>query len=331
MHNLPVAPHLPVSRGAVSRKHPADPKSQGAMAQRSTIPTEIRRAVLVEAGHRCAIPTCKYSTIDLHHIIPWETCQTHDFDNLIALCPNCHRRADAGEIDRKALRLYKTQLSAALGAQPPVEIREPETLSEIAEGRPGYEYEFQSPHFSEADLRPVSLTLQAWGHELLQEHRSDHYLADDIEAEFLRGPNTTSASYEIVRNDPLVLSIKYRVNRYYSGAAHGNGQTVTWNYWRKPLFLLGLNQLFSSLDYLEMLSALSRSALLDDQQRNRDWVFQGTEPEKENFRSFNIAPSGLLLTFDAYQVDCFAAGPQVVEIPLSALTGILNPRFGSLW
>jgi hypothetical protein len=32
---------------------------------------------------------------------------------LIALCPNCHRRADRGEIDRRALRLYKYNLRFA--------------------------------------------------------------------------------------------------------------------------------------------------------------------------------------------------------------------------
>lgn len=77
---------------------------------RPPIPADIRRRVLVEAGHRCAIPTCRYIEVDVHHIIPWAQCQAHEYDNLICLCPNCHRRADRGEIDRKALRLYKMNL-----------------------------------------------------------------------------------------------------------------------------------------------------------------------------------------------------------------------------
>ena len=81
--------------------------------QRPAIPTEVRRRVLVEAGHRCAIPTCRYIEVDAHHIIPWETCQKHEYENLIALCPNCHRRADKGDIDRKALRMYKANLRFA--------------------------------------------------------------------------------------------------------------------------------------------------------------------------------------------------------------------------
>jgi hypothetical protein len=77
---------------------------------RPPIPADLRRRVLVEAGHRCAIPTCRHIEVDIHHIIPWAQCQSHEYDNLIALCPNCHRRADRGEIDRKALRLYKVNL-----------------------------------------------------------------------------------------------------------------------------------------------------------------------------------------------------------------------------
>jgi hypothetical protein len=80
------------------------------LENRPPIAAEIRRRVLVEAGHRCAIPTCRHIEVDIHHIIPWAQAQAHEYDNLIALCPNCHRRADRGEIDRKALRLYKLNL-----------------------------------------------------------------------------------------------------------------------------------------------------------------------------------------------------------------------------
>ncbi len=77
---------------------------------RPAIPADLRRRILVEAGHRCAIPTCRHIEVDVHHIVPWAQCKAHDYDNLIALCPNCHRRADRGEIDRKSVRLYKLNL-----------------------------------------------------------------------------------------------------------------------------------------------------------------------------------------------------------------------------
>ncbi|MEZ7273923.1 HNH endonuclease [Sphingobium sp. 10 DY56-G10] len=81
--------------------------------KRPPIPAEVKRRVLVEAGHRCAIPTCRYIETEIHHIVPWHSCKTHEYENLIALCANCHRRADRGEIDRKALRLYKFNLRFA--------------------------------------------------------------------------------------------------------------------------------------------------------------------------------------------------------------------------
>lgn len=74
------------------------------------MPAELRRRVLVEAGHRCAIPTCRHIDVDIHHIIDYAQCQSHEYENLIALCPNCHRRAGRGEIDRKSLRIYKANL-----------------------------------------------------------------------------------------------------------------------------------------------------------------------------------------------------------------------------
>lgn len=77
---------------------------------RPNIPTELKRRVLVEAGHRCSIPTCRNLDIDIHHIIPWEKCKKHEYKNLIAICPNCHRRAKKGEVDRKSLYMYKDNL-----------------------------------------------------------------------------------------------------------------------------------------------------------------------------------------------------------------------------
>ena len=83
-------------------------------SNRPAIPAELKRQVLVESGHRCAIHTCQHAATEIHHIEPWSKTKTHDFSNLIALCPNCHDRADRGDIDKKSLRLYKTRLASLL-------------------------------------------------------------------------------------------------------------------------------------------------------------------------------------------------------------------------
>jgi tetratricopeptide (TPR) repeat protein len=65
----------------------------------------MHRQVLVEANHRCAI--CEATEIDVHHIVDHAKVKEHKFENLIALCPNCHRRGHNGDIDRLSMLAYK--------------------------------------------------------------------------------------------------------------------------------------------------------------------------------------------------------------------------------
>ena len=81
------------------------------MPDRPSIPAQVKRRVLVEAGHRCAIPTCRHPTTELAHIKPYSEVERHEHSNLIALCPNCHTRYDQGEIDRKSMRIYKRKIA----------------------------------------------------------------------------------------------------------------------------------------------------------------------------------------------------------------------------
>ena len=81
------------------------------MTTRPAIPQETKDAVLVEAGHRCGIPTCRVaSPIEIAHIVPWAKSQDHSADNLIVLCANCHALQEKGHISRNCLRQYKRNL-----------------------------------------------------------------------------------------------------------------------------------------------------------------------------------------------------------------------------
>jgi hypothetical protein len=51
--------------------------------------------------------------------MPWSHTNKHDLENLIALCPNCHRRADRGDIDRPSLRQYKKICQQLTRPRPP--------------------------------------------------------------------------------------------------------------------------------------------------------------------------------------------------------------------
>ncbi|MGI5201642.1 HNH endonuclease [Spirillospora sp. CA-108201] len=82
---------------------------------RPHIPAELERALFHEAGHRCAIPTCRqYEPLTVEHIEDWAKVEEHKFENLIVLCYNCHMRKKSKpsprHLDRKALRQYKANL-----------------------------------------------------------------------------------------------------------------------------------------------------------------------------------------------------------------------------
>jgi HNH endonuclease len=81
------------------------------MSNRPVIPANLKRKVLVEAGHRCAIPTCRQTTTEIAHIRPYHKVKKHEYSNLIALCPTCHTRFDRKEIDRKSMRIYKRRVA----------------------------------------------------------------------------------------------------------------------------------------------------------------------------------------------------------------------------
>ena len=60
---------------------------------------------------------------------------------------------------------------------------------------------------------------------------------------------------------------------------------------------------------------------------DEQWVMSGAGPEEKNFSSFNVTDKGLLITFDEYQIDCYAAGPSEVFVPYSVFTENINDRF----
>jgi len=58
-----------------------------------------------------------------------------------------------------------------------------------------------------------------------------------------------------------------------------------------------------------------------------DWIARGTAPVPENYENWVLTPDALVFTFEPYQVAAYAAGPQIVTIPLADLADILAPEF----
>jgi hypothetical protein len=98
-----------------------------------TPPVDLVRRLLIEAGHRCAIPTCRaIGPLEIEHIEDWAKVRRHDFENMIVLCANCHGRKGnrRGEIDGKSLRQYKAKLALLNSSYSDVERRMLETFAQ---------------------------------------------------------------------------------------------------------------------------------------------------------------------------------------------------------
>jgi type I restriction enzyme, R subunit len=76
------------------------------MSDRPKASITVKRAVLFESCHRCAV--CGFGlSIEIAHIIPWFETQDHSAANLIALCANCHEMADKQKWKKKDFEVYK--------------------------------------------------------------------------------------------------------------------------------------------------------------------------------------------------------------------------------
>jgi hypothetical protein len=305
--------------------------------QRPPIPAELRRAILVEAGHRCAIHTCLHSDVDVHHIEPWERCHEHRPENLIALCPNCHRRATAGEIDRKSLSLYKARLQRLYvsGAAPPEPCSLPEdprppwaivTHKETHAAFPIYEALFEYPVF-DPRVVPMACELNVLIEALVL---ADIHGVRDIELwsslpqvpdEELRLDTYISGSFEILANAHDIVSIRFPVFFCPRSAAHPSHWFRVLNFQLHPGVALSLHHVFAQIDdALRLLQHHCAGKL------HLSLDHPGIAPGPDTFRLFNLTPDGLLLTFQEYQVAPYVAGLTQVLVPWPTLQPHLNPN-----
>lgn len=138
--------------------------------------------------------------------------------------------------------------------------------------------------------------------------------------------STFDLRYNLVSPPGNILSIKFDIHTYYTGAAHPAGVSQTVNFDLQQGKDLNLGDLFvADADYL---APISKYCI--DQLSGRDIGFDGFElgatATPENYRNWNITADGLMITFDEYQVAPYAAGPQTVVIPYNQLNQFIEPR-----
>lgn len=142
-----------------------------------------------------------------------------------------------------------------------------------------------------------------------------------------------SIDYTVALAKDDLISIGFNISSYYAGAAHPNSSAEVVNYDLKNGKQLKLADLFQpGAKYVQAiaafcvkdLTALARKqgadGMLDEQ-----WIQRGAGPDVKNYQNWTITRKGLGITFDTYQVAPYAAGPQTVAVPYTALKDIIKP------
>lgn len=136
--------------------------------------------------------------------------------------------------------------------------------------------------------------------------------------------------YQIRLATDDLISVEFTEGQYSRGAAHGNSITAVLNFDVKNGKRIELADLFHpKSNYLSVISAYAIKDLKDQSKKNdmlmEDQIQDGAAARADNYRAWTITRKGLWITFDPYQVAAYAAGPQHVLVPYSALKQIVKP------
>jgi uncharacterized protein DUF3298/peptidoglycan-N-acetylmuramic acid deacetylase PdaC-like protein len=136
--------------------------------------------------------------------------------------------------------------------------------------------------------------------------------------------------YQVALAQDDLISVEFNFGSYYQGAAHPNTYSEVVNYDLKNGKLLKLADLFKpGAKYLQAIAnyciadlkkQAKEKGLMDEEIQN------GAAANAKNYQSWTITRKGLGINFDAYQVGPYAAGPQYVLVPYSALKDVINPE-----
>ena len=160
-----------------------------------------------------------------------------------------------------------------------------------------------------------------------------HASQEDADSSIIDGPESSlTMRYEPALLSPTIISIRFEVSEYWSGAAHPNSQTMVFNYDLETHTMLATEGLFASSTLaLSTIAELSKTSLYEQfldisDDEFREQVMTGIVPSLENFRSIALTPDGLTVIFDPYQVAPYARGTQTARIPVDQVKDLLTPR-----
>lgn len=164
----------------------------------------------------------------------------------------------------------------------------------------------------------------------------DKALRDEDGKIIAKDPNdkdTPPYSYEIfgdiVRRDSKMIVISLNITSFYG--AHPTINLMKLNYVMPQVEKITLWDIVTGQAGIRHVSDLAIAQLIAQNKEHDftdlDWIKRGAGPRASNFKTLEVYPNRLEITFNQYQVAPYASGIQGVSIPLSQLKGFLRPNW----
>lgn len=208
--------------------------------------------------------------------------------------------------------------------------------NEAWDGVPGYEIEYLIPEFSSAVYRNIGDVTKFLHGKIVD------YVMDQRSTKFWQIPDifnfadvkfSRTNTLDMHCGDPVVshnvLSIIYSIHTYGAGAAHPNMNFLTYSFFLDPLVrIVSLEILFIDKDasfnvIQNMVRRELRRQRAGDEYSDPDWIDRGTSSWAD-FQNFIFDDDHITFLFAPYAVDCFAAGPQYVNVNYDVVAGFMT-------
>lgn len=320
---------------------------------RPAIPQALRFRVLLEAGFSCAFRNCEFPDVDVHHIDDWAKVREHSYENLIALCPNHHRRAGLKKIPKKALRLLKAKLRAQYGL-PVTEAKKGAQWSTCqldTSEIPNFEISLEFPQFHDVkgsfseEFRELNTLVYSSMLSILHSHRASKYTFQQTEQSAkpyeIEKHSAHFVTYRIMRLDRKIITILFEHYQNMYLAAHPNRWTETVCYELKPFCQTDVHDCVKVTRYqwAKFIGTYCRDAIRKYRKVSaRQDHFDYPIPPNSNYQTVSnclermskCIPGDrhLFVFFDPYAIASYADGGYRVAIPFSKLRPYLTDN---LW
>lgn len=208
------------------------------------------------------------------------------------------------------------------------------TTAEISKKKEGvYEVKVSFPQIDKGEVGLATAFNAAVRNPLQKE--VDQHIADALKAEKdkVTGPGMWTLDMEpfAIYQSPRLIN-SFLAGSVYTGGAHPNMwyQNVIMD--RATKKSLRISDIFiDAKKGLTFLSEASRKTLKMNEDAmgmsDQDWLKTGTEAKDENYSQTRLTEQGLVITFPAYQVAAYAAGPQEVKIPWKDIQSLIKPEY----